>query len=50
MFSEQQKSVKKSQDLHGLKVCSQFGATQLELLDDVGDLLKPEAAYYKHIK
>ena len=23
------------QDLHGLEVCSQFGATELELLDDV---------------
>ena len=30
------------QDLHGLEVCSQFGATELELLDDVRYLLKPD--------
>ena len=32
----------KPRNLHGLKVGSKLGTAQLELLDDVRDLLKPE--------
>jgi hypothetical protein len=27
-------------DLHGLEVCGELGAAELELLDNVGDLLE----------